>query len=54
MEGSKVLIFEGLYAALIGVIKTDESKVTRIIAMNEKRFSLDAQIPPNITVMHFL
>ena len=43
MEGSKVLIFEGLYAALIGEIKTDESKTSRIIAMNEKRFSLDAQ-----------
>ena len=43
MEDKKVLIFDGLYAALIGEIKTDESKATRIIAMNEKRFNLDAQ-----------
>ncbi|MBT8350168.1 MAG: hypothetical protein KJO26_02895 [Deltaproteobacteria bacterium] len=43
MEGRKVLIFDGLYAALIGEIKTDESKTSRIIAMNEKRFNLDAQ-----------
>ena len=43
MEGKKVLIFDGLYAALIGKIKTSESKATRIIAMNEKKFNLDAQ-----------
>jgi len=43
MKDKKVLIFDGLYAALIGKIKTDESKATRIIAMNEKRFDLDAQ-----------
>jgi uridine kinase len=43
MEGIKVLIFDGLYAALIGKIKTDESKATRIIVMSEKKFNLDAQ-----------
>ena len=43
MEDKKVLIFDGLYAALIGEIKTDESKATCIIAMNEKRFNLEAQ-----------
>ncbi len=43
MENKKVLIFDGLYAALIGEIITDESKATRIIAMNEKKFNLDAQ-----------
>ncbi|MBC2710795.1 MAG: hypothetical protein HGJ94_07285 [Desulfosarcina sp.] len=43
MEAKKVLIFDGLYAALIGKIKTSESKATRIIAMNEKEFNLDAQ-----------
>ena len=43
MEDKKVLIFDGLYAALIGKIKTDESKATRIIAMNEKKFNIDAQ-----------
>ena len=43
MEGKKVLIFDGLYAALVGEIKTDESKATHIIAMNEKKFNLDAQ-----------
>ncbi len=43
MEDKKVLIFDGLYAAIIGEIKTDESKATRIIAMNEKRFNLEAQ-----------
>ena len=43
MADKKVLIFDGLYAALIGEIKTDESKATRIIAMNAKRFNLDAQ-----------
>jgi uridine kinase len=43
MEDKKVLIFDGLYAALIGEIKTSESKATRIITMNEKKFNLDAQ-----------
>jgi len=43
MEDKKVLIFDGLYTALIGEIKTSESKATRIIAMNEKKFNLDAQ-----------
>jgi len=43
MDGGKVLIVDGLYAALIGTIKTDESKATRIIAMNAKKFNLDAQ-----------
>ena len=43
MEDKKVLIFDGLYAALVGEIKTSESKTTRIIAMNEKKFNLDAQ-----------
>ncbi len=43
MEASKVLIFDGLYAAIIGEIKTDESKAARIIAMNAKKFNLDAQ-----------
>ena len=43
MEDKKVLIFDGLYAALIGEIKIDESKATCIIAMNEKRFNLEAQ-----------
>ncbi len=43
MQASNVLIFDGLYAALIGAIKTDESKATRVIAMNAKKFNLDAQ-----------
>jgi len=43
MEDKKVLIFDGLYAALVGEIKTSKSKATRIIAMNEKKFNLDAQ-----------
>lgn len=43
MKDKKVLIFDGLYAALIGEIMTDESKATRIIAMNEKKFNIDAQ-----------
>ena len=43
MVDKKVMIFDGLYAALIGEIKTSESKATRIIAMNEKKFNLDAQ-----------
>ena len=43
MEDKKVLIFDGLYAALIGKIKTSESKAARIIAMNKKKFNLDAQ-----------
>jgi len=38
MEGKQVLIFDGLYAALIGKIETDESKAASIIAMNEKKF----------------
>jgi hypothetical protein len=43
MKDKKVLIFDGLYAALIGEIKTGESRAARIIAMNEKKFNLDAQ-----------
>jgi len=43
MEKKKVLILDGLYAAIIGKLKTDESKATRIIAMNAKKFNLDAQ-----------
>ncbi len=43
MKDKKVLIFDGLYAALIGKIKTDKSKAARIIAMNKKKFNLDAQ-----------
>ncbi len=43
MEDKRVLIFDGLYAALIGEMKTGESKAARIIAMNEKKFNLDAQ-----------
>jgi uridine kinase len=43
MADKKVLIFDGLYAALIGEIKTDESKATRIIAMSERKFNIDAQ-----------
>ena len=43
MEDKKVLILDGLYAALVGEIKTVESKATHIIAMNEKKFNLDAQ-----------
>ena len=43
MAGKKVLIFDGLYTALIGEIKTGKSKSARIIAMNEKKFNLDAQ-----------
>jgi len=43
MADKKVLILDGLYAALIGKIRTDESKATRIIAMNEKKFDLNAQ-----------
>lgn len=43
MAGKKVLIFDGLYAALIGEMKINESKTARIIAMSEKRFNLDAQ-----------
>jgi len=43
MAGKKVLIFDGLYAALIGDINTVESKSAHIIAMSEKKFNLDAQ-----------
>lgn len=43
MEGKKVLIFDGLYAALIGQISTSENKIARVIAMSEKRFNLAAQ-----------
>jgi len=43
MEGKKVLIFDGLYAALIGQISTSENKIARVIAMNGKRFNLAAQ-----------
>jgi hypothetical protein len=34
-----VLIFDGLYAALIGQISTSENKIARVIAMSEKRFN---------------
>ena len=43
MEGKKVLIFDGLYAALIGKIKTDDRKAARVIVMSEKKFNLAAQ-----------
>jgi uridine kinase len=43
MEGKKVLIFDGLYAALIGQIKTSASKTARVIVMSEKKFNLAAQ-----------
>ncbi|MCP3954062.1 MAG: hypothetical protein GY697_17885 [Desulfobacterales bacterium] len=43
MENKAVLIFDGLYAALIGEIKTKEPKAVCIIAMNEKKFNLAAQ-----------
>ena len=43
MEDKKVLIFDGLYAALIGEIETEDPKAIRVIAMNEKKFNLDAQ-----------
>lgn len=43
MEGKKVLIFDGLYAALIGQISTSQNKIARVIAMSEKRFNLAAQ-----------
>lgn len=43
MDAKKVLIFDGLYAAMIGEIGSPESKVTKIIAMSEKKFNLDAQ-----------
>ena len=43
MAGKQVLIFDGLYTALIGMIKTEASTAVRVIAMNEKRFNLEAQ-----------
>ena len=43
MEDKRLLIFDGLYAALIGEINSSKSKATRIIVMNEKKFNLDAQ-----------
>ncbi len=43
MEGKKVLIFDGLYAALIGQEKSNGSKTGRVITMNEKKFNLAAQ-----------
>ncbi len=43
MEGKKVLIFDGLYAALAGQIKTNDRKIARVIVMNEKKFNLAAQ-----------
>jgi ABC-type dipeptide/oligopeptide/nickel transport system ATPase component len=43
MEGKRVLIFDGLYAALIGALNTGESQATRIIAMSAKQFNLEAQ-----------
>ena len=42
-EGKKVLIFDGLYAALVGGIKISDSKIARIIVMSEKKFNLAAQ-----------
>lgn len=43
MKGKKVLIFDGLYAALIGQIKSSDSKTARVIVMSEKKFNLAAQ-----------
>jgi hypothetical protein len=43
MAGKQVLIFDGLYAALIGELNTGEGKATRMIAMSERQFNLDAQ-----------
>ena len=43
MKDKKVLIFDGLYAALVGTIDTGKSAAKRIIAMSEKKFNLDAQ-----------
>jgi uridine kinase len=43
MKGKKVLIFDGLYAALIGQVKTSDSKTARVIVMSEKKFNLAAQ-----------
>jgi uridine kinase len=43
MEGKKVLIFDGLYAALIDQISTSENKIALVIAMSEKKFNLAAQ-----------
>jgi len=43
MKNKRVLIFDGLYAALIGKIKTSTSRAAYIIAMNEKKFNLAAQ-----------
>ncbi len=43
MQDKRVLIVDGLYAALIGQMRTRDNKATRIVAMNEKRFDLNAQ-----------
>lgn len=43
MEGKRVLIFDGLYAALIGQVRTNGSKTARVIVMSEKKFNLAAQ-----------
>lgn len=43
MDGKKVLIFDGLYAALVGEIKTSGSNTARVIVMSEKKFNLAAQ-----------
>ncbi len=43
MEGKKVLIFDGLYAALTGQIKTNDRKIARVVVMSEKKFNLAAQ-----------
>jgi len=43
MENKKVLIFDGLYAALVGQEKTKGSKAARVIAMSEKKFDIAAQ-----------
>ena len=43
MVGKKVLIFDGLYAALIGQIENNSRKTARVIVMSEKEFDLAAQ-----------
>ncbi len=43
MKGKKVLIFDGLYAALIGQIETNSRKTAGVIVMSEKKFDLAAQ-----------
>jgi hypothetical protein len=43
MAGKKVLIFDGLYAALIVQVKNNGSKTARVIAMSEQKFNMAAQ-----------